>query len=146
MSAFDATALLALHRPVVQYDSLESYYTDSAGVITDRPGNVLQLADGTVIAAAGPPSGGVPQLHLSFLRPDTYPSGHPVAPGDRVVEIGSEYVAQARQMHAQPGYANKAHGRIAVDSTGAAWPDTCFSCITTIPVSWISGRMKATSR
>ncbi len=121
MSAFDATALLALHRPVVQYDSLESYYTDSAGVITDRPGNVLQLADGTVIAAAGPPSGGVPQLHLSFLRPDTYPSGHPVAPGDRVVEIGSDYVAQARQMHAQPGYANKAHGRIAVDSTGATW-------------------------
>jgi hypothetical protein len=34
------------YRPFVQYDSLESYHTDSAGVITDHPGNSLKRLDG----------------------------------------------------------------------------------------------------
>jgi hypothetical protein len=121
MAAFDPSVLLAQYRPVVQYDSLESYYTDWAAIITDRPGNILKRADGTVIAVAGPPSGGVAQLNLGFLQPQTYPNGQPVAGTDYIVEVGSDYVTQARQMHATPGYANKAHGRVAVDSTGATW-------------------------
>ena len=52
MSA-DPAALLATYRPVVQYDSLESYYTDWAAVITDHPGNALKRVDGTVIATPG---------------------------------------------------------------------------------------------
>src|ERR1700759_1720469 len=110
--AFDAAALLALHRPVVQYDSLESYYTDWAAVITDRPSNVLKQADGTVLAAAGPPTAGVPQLSLAFLQPNPYPTGQPVAATDYLAEVGSDYVTQARTMHARPGYANKVHGRV----------------------------------
>src|SRR5437763_6178363 len=106
MSGFDAVALLALHRQVVQYDSLESYYTDWAAVITDHPGNVLKRADGTVVAAAGPPAAGVPQLTLAFLHPHTYPTGQPVAGTDYLAEVGSDYVTQARAMHARPGYAN----------------------------------------
>lgn len=120
MAAPDSDVLLTQYRPVVQYDSLESYYTDWAAVITDRPGNVLKRADGTVLAAAGPPSGGVPQLNLSFLRPGAYPTGQPVAATDYIAEVGSDYVTQAREMHALAGYANKVHGRV-VEQAGVAW-------------------------
>lgn len=120
MASFDAAALLALHRPVVRYDSLESYYTDWAAVITDRPSNVLKRADGTVLAAAGPPTGGLPQLTLAFLHPTTYPTGQPVLATDHLAEVGSDYVTQARAMHARPGYANKVHGRVAVQA-GITW-------------------------
>jgi hypothetical protein len=116
----DPQALLALHRPVVQYDSLESYYTDWAAVISDRPSNVLKRADGTVLATAGPASGDMPALSLAFLRPDTYPSGQPVQSTDFIVEVGSDYVTQAREMHARPGYANKVHGRV-VEQSGVTW-------------------------
>ena len=120
MTALDTAVLLAQYRPVVQYDSFESYYTDWAAVITDRPTNVLKRADGTVLAVAGPPSGGVPQLSLSFLHPETYPTGQPVAGTDYIAEVGSDYVTQARQMHALAGYANKVHGRV-VEQAGVTW-------------------------
>jgi len=116
----DPAVLLALYRPTVQYDSLESYYTDWAAVITDRPSNVLKRADGTVLAAAGPPTGNAPVLNLAFLAPQTYPTGQPVNASDFIGETGSDYVTQARAMHALPGYANKAHGRI-VEQGGATW-------------------------
>jgi hypothetical protein len=120
MAALDTAVLLAQYRPVVQYDSLESYYTDWAAVITDRPSNVLKRADGTVLAAAGPSSGGVPQLSLNFLHPQTYPTGQPVGATDYIAEVGSDYVTQARQMHALAGYANKVHGRV-VEQAGITW-------------------------
>jgi hypothetical protein len=113
---------LGQYRPVVQYDSLESYYTDSAGVITDRPGNVLKRVDGSVLAAAtaGGPSGDVPVLTLGFLRPDKYPTGETALPTDYVDETGKGYVQAALEMHAKPGYANKVHGRMAVQN-GVTW-------------------------
>jgi len=120
MAGFDAPALLALHRPFVQYDSLESYYTDWAAVITDRPSNVLKRADGTVLAAAGPPTANVLALNLAFLHPTTYPTGQSVQGTDYLAEVGSDYVSQARAMHARPGYANKAHGRVVVKA-GVTW-------------------------
>src|SRR5438270_13522459 len=119
MAAFDSAAALTLHRPTVQYDSLESYYADWAAVITDRPANVLKREDGTVIAAAGPPTG-APMLNISFLHPDRYPNGEPVAENDFIDETGSDYVSQAREMHARPGYSNKAHGRL-VNRDGTIW-------------------------
>ena len=119
MADLDAAVLLALHRPVLQYDSLESYYADWAAVITDRPGNVLKREDGSVIAAAGPPAA-TPTLNISFLHPNTYPNGQPVQETDFVDETGSDYVSQARAMHARPGYANKAHGRL-VTQNGTVW-------------------------
>jgi hypothetical protein len=120
MGATDTAALLALHRPVVQYDSLESYHTDWAAVITDRPGNVLKRADGSVIAAAAPASGDTPALSLAFLQPHTYPTGEAVDDTDYIDETGSDYVSQARSMHARPGYANKVHGRV-IEQAGIAW-------------------------
>ena len=120
MAALDTAALLAQYRPVVQYDSLESYYTDSAAVISDRPGNELKRADGTVIAAAGPTAAGVPELNLAFLRPGTYANGEAVQPTDFIVEVGTDYVSQARLMHARPGYANKCHGRV-TEQQGVTW-------------------------
>jgi len=119
VGALDTAALLAVHRPVVQYDSLESYYTDWAAVITDRPGNLLKRADGSTIAAAGG-TPGVPQLDLAWLQPNAYPNGEPVQATDYIVEVGTDYVSQARQMHARPGYANKAHGRV-VQQAGITW-------------------------
>jgi hypothetical protein len=120
VAAFDSAVLLAQYRPVVQYDSLESYYTDWAAVVTDRPSNVLKRADGTVLATAGPSNGGVPPLSLSFLHPQTYPTGQPVAATDYIAEVGSDYVTQAREMHALAGYANKVHGRV-VEQAGVTW-------------------------
>jgi hypothetical protein len=119
VSELDTAALLVEHRPVMQYDSLESYLTDWAAVITDRPGNVLKQADGTVIAVAGSAQG-IPELNLAFLQPATYPSGQAVAATDYLSEGGADYVSAAREMHARPGYANKAHGR-AVEQNGVTW-------------------------
>jgi hypothetical protein len=122
VSSYDPAALLAQYRPVVQYDSLESFYTDWAAVITDHPGNALKRADGTVIAvaAAAPDAGSVPLLNLAFLRPDVYPNGEPVLATDFVGETAGDYVTAARVMHAMPGYANKVHGRV-VTEQGVTW-------------------------
>jgi hypothetical protein len=120
VAALDTTALLTQFRPVVQYDSLESYYTDWAAIITDCPTNVLKRADGTVLAVAGPSSGGMAELSLDFLQPQTYPSGEPVQATDYIVEVGSNYVAEARKMHAMAGYANRVHGRV-VEQAGVTW-------------------------
>jgi hypothetical protein len=116
------SALLARYRPVVQYDSLETYHTESAGVITDHPGNALKRLDGTVLATAtaGAPSGGVAVLTLGFLRPGTYPTGDAVLATDYIDESGTDYVSAALHMHAKTGYANKAHGRI-VQQSGITW-------------------------
>jgi hypothetical protein len=118
----NASALLARHRPIVQYDSLESYFTDSAGVITDHPGNTLKRRDGTVLAAAtaGAPSGGVPALTLDFLRPDAYPTGDSARATDYIELSGNDYVPAALHMHAKAGYANKVHGRV-VQRDGVTW-------------------------
>jgi hypothetical protein len=118
----DASALLAQYRPFVRYDSLESYHTDSAGVITDHPGNSLKRLDGTVLASAtaGAPSEGVAVLTLDFLRPDRYPTGDAALATDYVDLSGQDYVPAALQMHATAGYANKAHGRVA-QQDGVTW-------------------------
>jgi hypothetical protein len=120
MTTPDPLVLLDRYRPFVQYDSLESYYTDSAGVITDRPGNTLRRLDGTVLASAGAETRGEPALTLGFLRPDTYPTGDAVLATDYVHQSGGDSVAAALEMHARPGYSNKAHGRVA-QQDGATW-------------------------
>ena len=120
MSALDTSALLNMHRPVVQYDSLESYYTDWAAIITDRPGNELKRANGMIVAVSGPNAGPLPQLDLAFLHPTQYANGEAVQPTDYIAEVGTDYVNQARQMHSQPGYASKAHGRV-VGQAGVTW-------------------------
>ena len=60
----ELTALLDRHRPLLHYDSLESFRADSAATICDlvAPGrcNSLHRADGSLIAAAAPGGGGRP--------------------------------------------------------------------------------------
>ena len=116
----DLLAALQRYRPELRYDSLESFFADSAGIITDRPGNVLKRADGTVIAAASP-GGGTPQLSLGFLRPQHYANGEAVAQTDYVDEVGTDYVAQAREIRSRPGYSDRVHGRVVVNAGGANW-------------------------
>jgi hypothetical protein len=113
-------SLLQRYRPFVSYDSLESFYADSAAVMTDRPGNLLKRQDGSVIATAAPGSG-MPQLGLGFLRAQRYPNGQPAAQTDYIDEVGGDYVMQARQMHSLPGYGDRVHGRVVIDSSGARW-------------------------
>ena len=113
-------SLLQRFRPVVSYDSLESFYADSAAVITDRPGNLLKRQDGSVIATASPGSG-MPRLGLDFLRAQRYPNGQLVAQTDYIDEVGGDYVAQARLMHSLAGYGDRVHGRVVIDSSGASW-------------------------
>jgi hypothetical protein len=117
-NAPDLVALLERFRPEVRYDSLESYLADSAAVISNHPGNVLKRQDGTAIATAGVP--GAP-LTLDFLRPGRYPNGLVVDATDYIDEVGNDYEVQARTMHADPQYANKVHGRVAVDARGSRW-------------------------
>lgn len=120
MTTESADALLGRYRPVMQYDSLESYPADWAAVISDRPGNLLKRADGTILAAAGPAGGALPALTLSFLGPQHYANGQPVQADDLIDEVGQDYVAQAREMHGRPGYGDKVHGRV-VEQAGVTW-------------------------
>jgi hypothetical protein len=114
----DLVALLERFRPEVRYDSLESYFADSAAVISNRPGNVLKRQNGTVIATAGVPPA---PLTLDFLHPTRYPNGLVVDSTDYIDEVGNDYEVQAREMHAEAQYANKVHGRVVVDATGTRW-------------------------
>lgn len=112
-------ALLQRYRPELRYDSLESFFADSAAVISDRPGNVLKRKDGTIIAAATPTAGQA-QLGLAFLAQQHYTNGQPVAQDDYLDEVGSDYVAQSRQIRSRPGYGDRVHGRVA-SSGGSTW-------------------------
>jgi hypothetical protein len=61
--------LLRRFKPCLRYDSLETYFADSAEEWTLNPGNVLRREDGTVLARAGE------GLSLDLLRAGTYPTG-----------------------------------------------------------------------
>jgi hypothetical protein len=111
-------ALLARFCPVVRYDSMESYYADAAEIIPNRPGNVLMSADRTTQLAPGRVAA---QLTIDVLQGGHYQDGTPVQSGDFIKETGSDYVAQAQQMHANPQYADRVHGRAIQDHTGTWW-------------------------
>jgi hypothetical protein len=83
------TSLLGRFRPEVRYDSLESYYADSAAILTDRSGNLLKRQDGTVIAGA--PGG--PPLTLEFLAGTQYPGKLPVTATDYIDLVDTDYDA-----------------------------------------------------
>lgn len=124
MSAPDPAALLKRYRPVIQYDSQESFYADSAAMMTDlvRPSgqggrcNVLKNAAGKIIAAAKPQAG-QQQLNLAFLRMK-YANGSAAARDDFIDATGRDYVADARQMHALPQYRNEIYGHAVKDEQG----------------------------
>jgi hypothetical protein len=113
----DFAALLAQHQPIPRFDTQEAYFADSAAEWTDAPGQVLQRADGTPIAAA-PPAG---PLSLAFLAPGLYADGTAARADDCISCPTRDYVAAARRLHAQPRYANRIYGRWASGSDGRTW-------------------------
>jgi hypothetical protein len=120
----ELTALLERHRPVLQYDSLESGRADSVETICNlaAPGrcNTLHRADGTLIAAAAP-ADEEPRLDVEFLRGPTYPTGEAAAPGDYLDECGGSHAGDALAMRRRDGCADVVYGHARHDREGALW-------------------------
>ncbi len=118
------TALLARHRPLLQYDSLESCRADSVETICSHAAlgrcNTLHRADGTVIAAATPVAG-EQRLNVDFLAGPVYPNGEPAAPGDYLDECGGSHASDAMALRDREGYADLAYGRARRDGAGGLW-------------------------
>jgi Vacuolar protein sorting-associated protein 62 len=120
--------LLARYSPYVQYDSMESFAADSVAVMTDcvppgsPQGNTLCQHHGKVLAAVDPPAGEA-KLDLGFLRGGKYsdPAQTAVSAEDYIDAVGKEYVVDAREMHARPGYANQVYGYVNRNSEGEVW-------------------------
>ncbi|HEY2054880.1 MAG TPA: Vps62-related protein [Solirubrobacterales bacterium] len=108
--------LLERFVPFIQYDSLESYAADSVATMTDAVpagfphGNTLNVPHR--ILAAAKPTSEESQLDIAFLRGDLYQDPHhtEVRAKDHLDAVGKDYVADARDMHARPGYANQVYG------------------------------------
>jgi hypothetical protein len=118
--------LLERYRPLIQYDSLESYRADSvASVVSLAMGqrcNTLHRADGTVIAAALPPENGeAAVLDLDFLSSGSYANGEPVRDDDYLDESGGSHAADALAMRRRQGCADVAYGRSCRDGDGRLW-------------------------
>jgi hypothetical protein len=122
----DTAALLRRYRPVLQYDSQESFYADSVAIITDLavPGstscNYLKSAAGKVIAARRPKAGQA-QLKIEFLTAPKYATGVVAKRDDYLDETGRDHVADAGQMHIQPGYADQIYGHAVTDDHARIW-------------------------
>jgi hypothetical protein len=128
VSSPEVAELLQRYRPVLQYDSHESFYADSVAIMTDRvtPGasaalrcNTLKNAAGKVIASAQPATRQA-QLDLGFLRMK-YVIGSAAQRDDYLDATGRDYVADARRMHAQPQYRNQIYGHGVSDEQGRLW-------------------------
>ncbi len=120
----ELTALLERHRPLLQYDSLESFRADSVATLCELVApnrcNSLHRADGTLVAAAAP-SGGTARLSLDFLRADAYPNGEPVQRGDHLDACGGSHAADALAMRRREGHADVVYGRARRDGGGRLW-------------------------
>lgn len=119
--------LLERFVPFVQYDSFESYAADSVAIMTDcvpadfPRGNTLN--SGHRVVAAVVPADGESKLGIEFLRGGKYPDPGETAVGhkDHLDAVGKHYVADAREMHARPGYANQVYGFANRGSAGELW-------------------------
>jgi hypothetical protein len=124
-AAPELTELLERHRPVLQYDSLESCRADSAATICEVSGagrsNSLHRADGSLIAAAAP-AADEPKLSLEFLGGPRYASGEPALSGDYLVERGGAHAEDALAIRSRDAtYADVVYGRARHDRDGSLW-------------------------
>jgi hypothetical protein len=122
----ESAALLERHRPIICYDSLESYRADSVASIINlamgRRCNSLHRADGTLIAAAVPPDQeDVATLDLDFLGPTTYANGMAVYDDDYLEESGGSPAADALAMRRRQNCADIVYGRACRDDEGRLW-------------------------
>jgi hypothetical protein len=120
----DQAALLERHRPVLQYDSLESFRAEPVATVCSlaRQGrcNSLHRGDGSLIASVEP-SHGEPRLHLDFLGGPLYADGTPVERGDYLDECGGSHAADALEMRRSSGRSDVVYGRARHDQEGRLW-------------------------
>jgi hypothetical protein len=110
----DPRVLLERHTPRLVYDSLESFFADSAATWTDSAHNVLRRANGTVLAKP-------PKLSLSLLGPHAYSDGTRVLADDTIGETTRDYAAHAAAFHRQAKYRNRVYGHARRDRNGRLW-------------------------
>ncbi len=120
----ELTALLQRHRPLLQYDSLESFRADSVATICElvAPGrcNTLHRAGGELIAAAAP-AGGEARLDVDFLRGSSYPNGEPARHDDYLDECGGAHAGDAQATRRRQGCADVVYGHARHDGEGRLW-------------------------
>jgi hypothetical protein len=124
--AEESATLLERHRPIIRYDSLESYRADSVSSIVNlamgQRCNSLHRANGALIAAAAPPNqGDVALLDLDFLGSATYANGLPVRDDDYLEESGGSQAADALAMRRRQNCADVVYGRACRDNEGRLW-------------------------
>lgn len=117
----DLAALLEQYKPQLRYDSHEVYFADSAAEWTDNPGHALRRGPQGAVLAEAPDSPPTPLLRLGYLGPTSYPGGGAVDAEDLISCPYRNYVEQARDLHVQPGYANRVYGRWAQGSDACMW-------------------------
>ena len=118
------TEWLQQFRPLLHYDSRETFRADAPNAITDVEEskgllgycNVLRRGDGTLIAAADPALYGdrCPKLSLDFLQA-TYEDGTSASQDDYLQEDGPHPALDAARMHSRPEIADRVCGRVAPD-------------------------------
>ena len=121
--------LLRRYNPYLQYDSLESFRSDSAATFPEHffedgskwsYANVLKRKGGTILASARPKDD-QKQLTLDFLGDKKYASAAEVKDSDYLDAAGRRYVEDARRLHADPGLADRTYGHVVHESTGFTW-------------------------
>ena len=108
------TELLKRHRPILKYDSQESYFADSAATWTNNPGNRLLDKNGNELAVAGQ------GLSPTFIGL-TYPDGSKADKRDLISNPSKNYREQARKLHEEKRYRNHMYGHAVVDSNDDIW-------------------------
>ena len=121
--------LLRRYNPYLQYDSLESFRSDSAATLPEHffeggskwsYTNVLKRKGGTILASARPKDD-QKQLTLDFLGDKKYASGTEVKSTDFLDAAGRRYVEDARRMHGDPRLADRTYGHVVHEQTGLTW-------------------------
>lgn len=111
----ERTALLQRFQPCLRYDSLESYFADSAVIWLANPHCRLSDGQGKTIASA------VDELSCRFLRPDQYPNGRTVERSDFTESTRGDYARQYSKLReAQPEFRNVVYER-SVESHARLW-------------------------
>src|SRR5215212_4513139 len=116
----DWSSLLHDHRPLLVYDSRETYFADAASSLVvnafdggpGRPYRTRLMRGKQELRPRG-------DLTLSTLS-ETYPGAGP-AHEDDYLAPGREPAADARRLHQAPEHANLIYGRVAPRAGGGRW-------------------------
>jgi hypothetical protein len=116
----DWSRLLHDHRPLLVYDSRETYFADAASSLVVNaydggPGTPYRTRLMRGKQELRPPGG----LSLASLA-DRYPGGETAHEDDFLVP-GPEPAADARRLHGSPEHANVVYGRVAPRVGGGRW-------------------------